>query len=112
MPDCKSCNNTNWKNHYLMAQQRFDKVVSRLVIGTIISFVIAVGCLIATICVIFKFQAFINEFEYVEETTYEIQQDRDGVNTAVVGSSNDVEVIVDGTDYNRENQEVLAEEEN
>lgn len=110
MPDCKSCNNTNWKNHYLMAQQRFDKVVSRLVIGTIIAFMIAVGCLIATICVIFKFQAFIAQFEYVEETTYEIEQD-EGINQAVIGNNNDLGVVLDGTNNHREDQEVLAQKE-
>lgn len=111
MPDCKNCNNTNWKNNYLMAQQRFDKVTSRLVIGTIIAFVIAIGCLVATIVVIFKFQAFIAQFEYVEETTYEIEQD-DGVNTAIFGDSNDVEVKLDGTNNNAENQEILEKENN
>lgn len=93
-----------------MAQQRFDKVVSRLVIGTIIAFMIAVGCLIATICVIFKFQAFINQFEYVEETTYEIEQD-EGINQAVIGNNNDLGVVLDGTNNHREDQEVLAQEE-
>lgn len=90
MPDCKSCNNTNWKNNYLMAQQRFDKVISRLVVGTIIAFVIAIGCLVATIVVIFKFQAFISEFEYVEETEVEISQDSCGENTAIIGDGNEV----------------------
>jgi hypothetical protein len=93
-----------------MAQQRFDKVVSRLVIGTIIAFMIAVGCLIATICVIFKFQAFINQFEYVEETTYEIEQD-EGINQAVIGNNNDLGVVLDGTNNHREDQEVLAQKE-
>jgi hypothetical protein len=93
-----------------MAQQRFDKVVSRLVIGTIIAFMIAVGCLIATICVIFKFQAFINQFEYVEETTYEIQQD-EGINQAVIGNNNDLGVVLDVTNNHREDQEVLAQKE-
>lgn len=111
MPDCKNCNNTNWKNNYLMAQQRFDKVMSRLVIGTIIAFVIAIGCLVATICAIIKFQAFISQFEYVEETSYEIEQD-DGVNTAVFGDSNDVEVKFNGTNNNTEDQEVLEKENN
>lgn len=104
MPDCKSCNNQNWKNHYLMAQERFDKVVTRLVIGTIIAFTIAVACLIATICVIVKFQAFINQFEYVEETVYEVEQDDRGINTAVIGDTNDVEVVLNnGTEDYKNN---------
>ena len=107
MPDCKNCTNNNWKNHYLMAQQRFDKVVSRLVIGTIMAFTITVICLIATICVILKFQAFVSSFEYVEETTYEIEQDRDGVNTAIIGTGN--EVVLNGTIDNQEGKAVLAQ---
>ena len=101
MPDCKQCNSNNWKNHYMMAQKRFDKVLTRLTIGTIIAFFIVVGCLVATICALLKFQAFINQFEYVEETTYEIEQDRDGINTAVIGEGNEVSVY--GTDNHREN---------
>ena len=107
MPDCKNCTNNNWKNQYLMAQQRFDKVVSRLVIGTIVAFTITVICLIATICVILKFQAFVSSFEYVEETTYEIEQDRDGINTAIIGNEN--EVVWNGTINHQESQEVLAQ---
>ena len=78
MPDCKNCYNNNWKNQYLIAQERFDKVVTRLVIGTIIAFTIMVFCLIATICVVVKFEKFINDFEYVEETEVEISQDAEG----------------------------------
>ena len=102
MPDCKNCNGQNWKNHYLMAQQRFDKVLARLTIGSIIAYVIVVVCLIATICAIFKFQAFIESFEYVEETVYEVEQDDRGINTAVIGNTNDVEVVLNGTEYNSE----------
>lgn len=84
-----------------MAQERFDKVMSRMIVGTIIAFTIAILCLVATICVIFKFEKFISEFEYVEETVYEVDQD-DGVNTAILGS-NDVEVVLNGTDNKGEN---------
>ena len=100
MPDCKQCNSNNWKNHYMMAQKRFDKVLTRLAIGTVLAFFIVVGCLVATICALLKFQAFISEFEYVEETTYEISQDRDGINTAIIGNEN--EVVWNGTnDYRK-----------
>lgn len=99
--DCKDCTNIQWKNHYLMAQQRFDKVMSRMVMGSIVAFTVVVLCLVATICVILKFEKFISEFEYVEETIYEVDQD-DGINTAILGS-NDVEVVVNGTDNKGEN---------
>lgn len=88
MPDCKDCN--NWKNQYITAQQRFDKVVARLAIGTIVAVVIMLCCLIATICVIVRFEKFISNFEYVEETEVEITQDDEGVNTAIIGNGNEV----------------------
>lgn len=90
MPDCKICENKKWKEMYIMAQQRFDKVVIRLTIGSIIAFTIAILCLMATICTIIKVQRFINNFEYVEETELEINQDSYGYNTAVIGDRNEV----------------------
>lgn len=101
MPDCKNCSNKDWKNHYMMAQKRFDKQIAKLVIISTVSFAIAVMCLIATIIVICKFQMFISQFEYVEETTYTIEQDDAGTNTAVIGENN--EVVVNGTDNYRKN---------
>ena len=97
MQDCKSCNNQNWKNHYEFAQKRFDKHIAILSICTLIAFAVTVSCLIATIYTIIRVQRFISSFEYVEETTYTIEQD-EGTNTAVIGSNN--EVIVNGTDNN------------
>lgn len=40
---------------------------------------------------------FINGFEYVEETTYSIEQDDKGINTAIIGGERN-EVSVYGTD--------------
>lgn len=96
MPDCKNCSNKDWKNHYVIAQQRFDKQIARLIVITMIAFFIAVACLLATIIALFKFQMFISQFEYVEETTYTIEQDEEGTNTAIIGENN--EVVVNGTD--------------
>lgn len=90
MPDCKNCSNKDWKNHYMMAQKRFDKQIAKLVIVSTVSFAIAVMCLIVTIIVICKFQMFISEFEYVEETEVEISQDLCGENTAIIGDGNEV----------------------
>ena len=101
MPDCKNCSNKDWKNHYVVAQQRFDKQIARLIVITMIAFFIAVACLLATIIALFKFQMFISQFEYVEETTYTIEQDDAGTNTAVIGENN--EVVVNGTDNYRKN---------
>ena len=98
MQDCKNCENTKWKNHYMVAQQRFDKVVTILSAGTVIAWAITVLCLIATICALIKLQNFIDSFEYVEETTFSIEQD-EGINTAIIGGENN-EVNNYGTDNN------------
>lgn len=90
--DCKSCGSYKWKEMYIEAQQRFDKVVIKLTIGTIIAFTIMILCLLATICALIRTQNFINSFEYVEETEVEVSQDSNGINTAVVGYGNEVGV--------------------
>lgn len=97
--DCKSCGSYKWKEMYIESQQRFDKVVVKLTIGTIIAFTIMIMCLLATICVLIRTQNFINSFEYVEETEVEISQDSDGMNTAIIGDRNEVDVYGAG-DYN------------
>lgn len=100
MPNCRNCISEEiWKNHYLESQRRFDKVVSVLSMWTIIAFTVAVACLVATIIVIVRFQAFISNFEYYEETEYTIEQD-EGINTAVIGSENEVNVY--GTEDNKD----------
>lgn len=98
MLDCNNiCQEKFWKNHYMIAQQRFDKVVMLLSVGTIVAFIVAVACLIATICTIVRFQAFIAQFEYYEETEYTIEQS-EGINTAIIGDENGV--IINGTENN------------
>lgn len=92
MLDCKNCSNIEWKNHYIMAEKRFDKQLARLLVVSIIAFFVAVICLIASLVVIIRFQMFIQSFEYVEETTYTIEQD-EGTNTAIIGGeSNEVNI--------------------
>lgn len=92
MLDCKNCSNVEWKNHYIMAEKRFDKQLARLLVVSIIAFFVAVICLIASLVVIIRFQMFIQSFEYVEETTYTIEQD-EGTNTAIIGGeSNEVNI--------------------
>lgn len=108
--ECKNCSNVQWKNHYILAQQRFDKVVTRLVIGEIIAFTIVVICLCITIFSLFQIKAFIENFECVEETSYKIEQD-EGVNTAVI-DSDDVEVILNGADDNKNNKKIFSQKEN
>jgi hypothetical protein len=93
-----------------MAQKRFDKVVGRLVVGTIIAFTIAVFCLIATICAIFKCVNFINEFEYVEETEIQIEQDWHGDNRVTLNDGTEVEPH--GAEVHGNEEEVLEKENN
>ena len=108
MPDCKKCSNKDWKNHYIMAQQRFDKQIVRLTLTTALSFVIMVICLIATLITIIKFQMFIEQFEYVEETEIQIEQDCRGQNTVIL--SDGTEVKANGTEVHRDEEKVLEKE--
>lgn len=107
--NCKNCENRKWKEHYIMAQARFDKYMTTAMVGLVITFTIMVVCLFVTVCMVIKTQRFIDQFEYVEETEIEIQQDCRGTNT-VVFDSNEAEVVANGTELYRKGQEVLAEE--
>ena len=108
MPDCRNCENINWKNHYLMAQERFDKVLTKLIAITVVAFTATIICVISTICVILKFERFISEFEYVEETEIQIEQDWHGDNRVILEDG--TEVVPNGTEIHREEEKVLAEE--
>ena len=111
MSDCRNCENKKWKEHYIMAQERFDKYMTMALVGLVIIFTVMVVCLFVTVCMVIKTQKFINQFEYVEETAIEIQQDCHGTNTVVLGE-NEAEVVANGTDLYREDKEILAQEEN
>lgn len=100
MSDCRICKEEN-RNHYMVAQQRFDKIVALLTVGTIIAYTITIFCLIATICVIVRFQAFIENFEYVTETVVDVEQ-TDGNNTAIFGGDNEVRYYNGTEDYNKD----------
>ena len=95
MTECRLCTEEKWRDHYMVSKQRFDKVVAILTIGTIVAWMVTLACLATTIYTIVRFQAYLESIEMVEETEYEITQDR-GINTAIIGSEN--EVILDGTD--------------
>lgn len=75
-----------------MAQERFDRVLVRLTVGTIVAFTITILCLIATIYTINKVQAFIEDFEYVEETEIEVEQNSEGENFALITNESEVDV--------------------
>ena len=108
--DCKSCENLKWKNLYFTAQDRFDRIIMKMTFAFIIVFVVMLGCLIATICMGYKTQEFIDGFEYVEETEIQIEQDCHGKNTVILGDGS--EVVSNGTGIQPEEKEVLEEENN
>jgi uncharacterized protein YxeA len=82
-----------------MAVQRFDKSLNKALAATVIAVIVALVCIIITAFMAVKIINFINDFEYVEETTYSIEQDDQGINTAVIGGDNEVNVNY-GTENN------------
>ena len=90
---CYNCHiEAEWQKHYYLAVQRFDKSLNKALAATVIAVIVALVCIIITAFMAVKIINFINDFEYVEETTYSIEQDDDGINTAVIGESNEVNV--------------------
>lgn len=110
MPDCKVCENKKWKDMYMAAQQRFDKVLINLTVGFVILITVVIFCLVVTICTLIRTQEFINEFEYVEQTEIQIEQDSKGHNTVILPNGD--EVKTNGAEIYREDKKILEEEEN
>ena len=108
--DCKECENQKWKEHYLTAQKRFDKVLVGLTIGFVIMFTVMILCLFVTACMVIRTQKFINEFEYVEETEIQIEQDCNGHNVVMLPDGD--EVKTDGTKVHGEEEKILEKESN
>lgn len=95
---CKSCYvEAEWQKRYLIAVKRFDKSIQKAMTITMIAVIVALLCVIITAYLGMKVVKFMSDFEYVEETTYTIEQDR-GINTAVIGEEN--EVNINGTEDN------------
>lgn len=93
MPDkCDNCSK-EWRERYLMAEQRFDAALQKAIFVELVSAIVALLCIIATILYGIKVLRFIDEFEYVEETQVEIEQDSSGINNAYIAN----EVNVNGT---------------
>lgn len=90
---CYNCHiEAEWQKHYILAVQRFDKSLNKALAATVIAVIVALVCIIITAFMAVKIINFINDFEYVEETTYSIEQDDQGINTAVIGGDNEVNV--------------------
>lgn len=95
---CKSCYvEAEWQKRYLIAVKRFDKSIQKAMTITMIAVIVALLCVIITAYLGMKVVKFMSDFEYVEETTYSIEQDR-GINTAIIGEEN--EVNINGTEDN------------
>lgn len=77
---------------YITAAQRFEKIITRVMILIVVMITITMICVFATILMCVRTHEFINKFEYIEETEVEITQDAEGMNTAVVGSENEVKI--------------------
>lgn len=90
--DCKNCESQYWKVMYIAASQRFDKVLSRMIlIFILMSVITAICCFIAALACVRTHQ-FIAEYEAIEETEIEIEQDSEGVNTAIIGDGSEVNI--------------------
>jgi hypothetical protein len=80
---CYNCHiEAEWQKHYLLAVQRFDKSLNKALAATVTAVIVALVCIIITAFMAVKIINFINDFEYVEETTYSIEQDDQGINPA------------------------------
>lgn len=109
-PDCKVCESQKWKDHYMMAQQRFDKVLTRLTIAFVLIFTVMVICIFALVCTVIRTQKFIDGFEYVEETEIQIEQDCSGQNVVMLPDGK--EVKTNGTEIHGKEETLLEKENN
>jgi hypothetical protein len=73
---------------YNMASKRFDKALQKAINLTMLAIMVSLFSLILTAAMLMYVIKFVNEFEYVEETVYSVEQDGDGVNAAVIDSKN------------------------
>lgn len=108
MNECQKCAKENYKQLYIESKQTFEKQIFTLTATLYILIGIVVFCLILTIITEIKVVNFINGFEYVEETEYEISQDNSGTNVAVIGERNEVNTY--GADRNSKEEKVLETE--
>ena len=92
MQNCKECESQYWKAMYIAASQRFDKVLARLIVVFILLSVIAAVCCFITALACIRTHRFIAEYECVEETQIEIEQDSEGENFALVSNGSEVDV--------------------
>lgn len=73
---------------YSMASKRFDKALQKAINLTMLAIMVSLFSLILTAAMLMYVIKFVNDFEYVEETVYSVEQDGDGINAAVIDSKN------------------------
>lgn len=105
MNECQKCAKENYKQLYIESKQTFEKQIFTLTALLYILIGIVVFCLILTIITEIKVVNFINGFEYVEETTYEIEQN-EGNNAAIIGNESEVNITY-GTDSQGKEERIL-----
>lgn len=108
--NCSSCSR-DWQKRYELAVKSFNKQLKKAVAVSIVAVCGLVFCVVIMAWCVAQMQQFIAQFEYVEETCYEIQQD-DGTNTAVIGEGNEVKVYGESNnscraDDQKNNSEIL-----
>ena len=89
---CKECESQYWKLLYVTSVQRFDKVQARMILIFILLSVLTAVCCFITALACIRTHRFIAEYECVEETQVEIEQDSEGENLAVIGNESEVNV--------------------
>ena len=98
---CYNCHlESERQEHYAVAVKRFDSNIQKALVITMVSVIVMLICMIITAATVMHVIKFINDFEYVEETTYSIEQDDNGINTAVIGGESN-EVKIYGAEDNR-----------
>lgn len=80
---CLNCK--EWHTIYLLAKSEFDKKLGYAMAITIVCIILMFIATIITALCVTQTQRFINQFQYVEETEYQIHQD-EGINTAIIDS--------------------------
>lgn len=98
---CYNCHlESEWQEYYILAVKRFDSNLHKATTITMVSVIVMLLCIIITAATVMHVIKFINDFECVVETTYSIEQDSEGINTALIGGESN-EVKIYGAEDNR-----------
>lgn len=93
--NCNNCNQKKdpWEHCYTESYKCFQAALRRSNAITAFFFIATIVSLIIGLFIVYNcfknYAQFVAQFEYVEETQYQITQE-DGINTAVIGDENEV----------------------